>query len=168
MHFRKYEESDAKKILSWIDNERDFRLWSADRYGEYPIKAEDININYRTCSEKGNFYPMTLVDDDNNIIGHLIFRNPGEDKTVVRLGFIIVDNKIRGKGFGRILLELAIKYAKEKLNATELSLGVFMNNQSAYRCYFSVGFREVGIEKGVCNYKGECWDCIEMELKCSE
>ena len=49
MEFRKYQKEDAKEILSWIKTERDFRLWSADRYDKYPIKAEDINTNYEKC-----------------------------------------------------------------------------------------------------------------------
>lgn len=120
MYIREYEESDADIILSWIDNERAFRFWSADRYGEYPISSEDISFNYSECKKHGNFYPMTLIGDDNQVIGHLILRNPGEDKTVIRLGFIIVDNKIRGKGYGKALINSAIKYAKEELKATKL------------------------------------------------
>ena len=164
MHLRKYEESDANIIISWINSEREFRMWSADRYGEYPIEVQAINLNYKECSKNGNFYPMTLVDDNNNVVGHLIFRNPTENTSIIRLGFIIVDSKIRGIGLGRTLLELAIEYAKEKLNATEINLGVFKNNESAYKCYLSVGFREVGIEKGIYNFEEESWDCIEMKF----
>lgn len=165
MYLRKYEDSDANIILSWIDSERAFRFWSADRYGEYPINPSDINLNYKECKMIGNFYPMTLIDDDNNVVGHLILRNPGDDKTVIRLGFIIVDNKMRGKGYGKILLNLAIKYAKEELNATEINLGVFKNNESAYRCYSSVGFKEVETEEGVYDFLDESWDCAEMKLE---
>lgn len=165
MYLRKYKESDAEKILSWIDNERELRLWSADRYGDYPIKAEDINLNYKQCSEQGNFYPMTLVDDNENVVGHLILRNPGEDKSVVRLGFIIVDNKIRGKGYGKFLMKFAIKYAKEELKASEINLGVFKNNENAYRCYAASGFNEVEVEKGAYRYEDEDWDCVEMILE---
>ena len=46
MEFREYQENDALEILKWINNERDFRMWSADRYDIYPIKPDDININY--------------------------------------------------------------------------------------------------------------------------
>lgn len=165
MYLRKYEESDADIILKWIGNERAFRLWSADRYGKYPIKAKDINLNYKDCKTNGSFYPMTLIDDDNNIIGHLILRNPGADKTIIRLGFIIVDNTIRGKGYGKVLLDLAIKYATKELGATEINLGVFKNNESAYRCYSSVGFKEVETEKDAYEFNGESWDCVEMVLE---
>ena len=165
MILRKYKETDAEKILSWIECERDFRLWSADRYGEYPIKAEEINLNYKQCSEAGGFFPVMLVDEEENVIGHLILRNPGGDKTIVRLGFIIVDHRIRGKGYGKALLNLAIKYAREELSAREINLGVFKNNENAYNCYLSVGFKEIGIEKDAYRYENESWDCVEMILE---
>ena len=107
---------------------------------------------------------MTLIDDDEKVIGHLILRNPTEDKSIIRLGFIIVDNKARGKGYGKKLLELAIKYAREELFAQEINLGVFKNNEGAYRCYASIGFKEVGIEYNAYNFNGEHWDCVEMVL----
>lgn len=164
MYLREYIETDAEKILSWICDERAFRLWSADRYGEYPITPDEINQNYKECSKNSGFYPMTLIDDDENVIGHLILRNPTEDKSIIRLGFIIVDNKVRGKGYGKRLLERAIKYAKEELLAKEINLGVFKNNEGAYRCYTSIGFKEVGIEHNAYTFNGEPWACAEMLL----
>lgn len=164
MYLREYIESDAEKILSWITGERAFRLWSSDRYGEYPIVPDDINLNYKKCLKAGDFYPMTLVDSEENVIGHLILRNPVEDKSIIRLGFIIVDNKVRRKGYGKKLLELAIEYAKEELKAKEISLGVFKDNESAYRCYTGVGFKEVEVGSNAYVFKDEAWDCVEMVL----
>lgn len=164
IYLRKYTKSDADEIIKWIKDERSLRLWSLDRYGVYPIKAEDINNNYDNCISLGNFYPMTLVDGD-KIIGHLILRNPNENKDVVRLGFIIVNPDLRGKGYGKTLIKEAIKYAKNTLNSKEINLGVFENNESAYHCYKSVGFKEIRIDKNVFQFENESWNCIEMVLE---
>ena len=163
MKFRKYKEDDAIEILSWIKDEREFRLWSANRYINYPALPSDINDNYLESQKTLNFYPFTL-EDEGKIIGHLILRNPGENKQVVRLGFIIVDRSIRGKGYGKKLIEEAIKYAKEKLGAKEINLGVFTSNESAYKCYKSVGFNVVNVEKNAYQFYDEQWDCAEMIL----
>ena len=45
MNLRRYKEDDAKEILNWIKNEKEFRLWSADRYESYPVTPSDINNN---------------------------------------------------------------------------------------------------------------------------
>jgi len=164
MELRKYIKSDADEIIKWIKDEQALRLWSADGYGAYPITAEDINNNYDECITLGNFYPMTLVDKD-KIIGHIILRNPNSNKDIVRLGFIIVNPDLRGKGYGKTLIQEAIKYAKITLNAKEINLGVFENNESAYRCYKSVGFTEIRTDKNVFQFKDESWNCVEMVLE---
>ena len=163
MHLRKYKNTDANIILSWIKNEREFRLWSADRYGDYPILPEDITNNY-ISNMQSSFYPLTL-EDDGKIIGHLIIRKPNENEDVMRLGFIIVDRSIRGKGYGRKIIEEAIKYSQENFNIHNFSLGVFTNNESAYYCYKAVGFEQVGIEKDAYQFHDESWDCAELVLK---
>lgn len=166
MYFRKYKESDAEDIIAWIGDEREFRMWSADRYERYPAKAEDINKNYRECSALGNFYPMTLTLDTGEIIGHLILRYPNNDRSLVRFGFIIVDRKFRGMGYGKKLIEYAIKYAKEELGAKVIELGVFSSNKNAYKCYLASQFKIVRIEKEVFLFGNEMWDCIEMRREC--
>ena len=164
MIFRDYKEEDAKKIIKWIKTEREFRLWSADRYDSYPITSKEINDNYNTCMKDNNFYPMTL-EDDGKVIGHIILRNPGKEKDIIRLGFIIVDSSIRGKGYGKKLIQSAIKCAKEKFKAKEINLGVFTNNESAYECYKKCGFEVVEIEKNAYKFYDEYWDCAELILK---
>lgn len=165
IHLRKYIESDANEIVTWIKSERALKLWSADRYSTYPITAKDINLNYIECIANGNFYPMTLVDKD-KVVGHIILRNPDlSNLNSVRFGFIIVNPLIRGKGYGKLLINEAIKYAKTTLNAKEINLGVFENNESAYYCYKSVGFKEIRIDKNVMQFEDEMWNCIEMELE---
>lgn len=164
MELRKYEENDANKILSWIGDERSFRLWSADRYSNYPIKSDDINNNYRECMQNGKFYPLSMVDNG-KLIGHLIIRYPDDNKNSVRLGFIIVDNTKRGMGYGKKIILEAVKYVKENLGAKEITLGVFSVNQDALKCYESVGFETIYIDKNVYKFHDELWDCNEMILK---
>ena len=164
MNFREYLETDAECILNWIKTERDFRLWSADRYDHYPINSDDMNKNYQESKKVSNFYPMTLTMDD-KIIGHLILRNPDNDLSTIRLGFIIVDNSIRGKGYGKLLILEAIKYAKEVLHAKNINLGVFDQNDSAIYCYKACGFEEVDVLKDVYKFYDESWNQIEMVLK---
>lgn len=167
MEFRKYQENDAKEILKWIKNEREFRLWSARRYENYPIIPELMNEEYKQSSRKMEFHPMTLVEDG-KIVGHIVVRIPEEDKTAVRFGFIIVDNNIRGKGYGKKLISEAINYVKENFNVERITLGVFTANESAMKCYESVGFNTVEIYRNFMSFEDENWDCAEMALKLRE
>lgn len=163
MLLRKYEPNDAKIISTWIKSERDLRLWSADRYSSYPINAKDINENYMLSMKENNFYPLTLVDNSKQV-GHLILRNPNKDKSLFRMGFVIIDPNLRKKGIGKKLVLQGINYAKEKLNATSITLGVFTNNLSAINCYKSCGFKVVDTQKNVFKFYDENWDLTEMIL----
>lgn len=163
MEFRNFKKQDANEILKWTKNEREFRLWSAYRWKNYPITPEDIYNTYKECMETSTFCPMSLVEDG-KIVGHIVVRIPGEDKTKIRLGFVIVDNSIRGKGYGKKLMMEAIKYAKEKLNAKEITLGVITFNTRAVKCYESVGFKTTQINKDFLQFQDEHWDCAEMSL----
>lgn len=161
LRLRPYKPCDAAKILTWIQNEREFRLWTADRYDHYPITPEDMNRHYDSFADSDAFWAMTAYDDE-GAAGHLIMRFTDGEKKHLRFGFIIVDASRRGKGYGSGMLRMAIRYAEEFLAVEKITLGVFENNPAAYRCYQSVGFRE-GEEPNWCDLMGERWKCLELE-----
>lgn len=164
LRLRPFKETDSSYILNWIKNEEAFYKWSANRYKAYPPKPEDMIEMYEEASESGNFFPMTAIDDD-GLVGHLILRYTDEKNKEVRFGFIIVDSEKRGKGYGKRMLQLAVKYAKKFLGAKRITLGVFENNPSAKFCYESVGFRETDFIE-MFPVMGEEWKCIDMEIIC--
>ncbi len=168
LKLRPYKPKDAEAIVSWIKDETSLRKWSSDRYGAYPITAEDINFKYLECNgdceEADNFYPMTAVNE-NGTVGHLILRYTDTDKKVIRLGFVIVDDSKRGMGYGKRMVQMAVQYAFEMLKAEKITLGVFDNNPPAYYCYKAAGFREIPMEQqAVFEMLGEEWKIIEMEI----
>ncbi len=168
MRLRPYKKCDAKDIITWCRDETAFRKWSADRFELFPITEADMNQKYMEyngdCMDPDNFYPMTAFDET-GIVGHLIMRFTDVKKQVLRFGFVIVDDKKRGRGYGKEMLILAQKYAFEILKVKKVTLGVFENNPSAYYCYRAAGFKEVNMEKEeYYEIAGEKWKCIEMEI----
>ena len=157
MQLRAFNPDDAETILIWCKDKHAFRLWSADRYKDYPAKSDEMIEQY----EKENMYPLTAVADD-EIVGHILLRFPSEDKSVIRFGFVIVDDSKRGKGYGKQMLRLAIDYAQQELGVQKITLGVFCDNLSAVECYKSVGFRITGAD--AYQIDGEEWKGFEMEL----
>ena len=157
MTLRPFNPNDAETILSWCKDKHAFRLWSADRYKDFPAQPEEMMEQYKG----DNMYPLTAVVGE-EIIGHILLRFPSEDKSVIRFGFVIVDDSKRGKGYGKQLLRLAIDYALLELRAKCITLGVFCDNSSAVECYKSVGFRIIGMDSYVID--GDEWKGFEMEL----
>ena len=113
------------------------------------------------CAEPDNFYPMTATDG-NRVVGHLILRFTDEEKTVLRFGFVIVDDSLRGQGYGKAMLRLALRYAFEILKVQKVTLGVLENNPGAYYCYRAAGFRDVTAEPP------ESYHLLGKDVKCLE
>ena len=122
-----------------------------------PFNINDAETILSWCKDKHAF---RLVG--NAIVGHILLRHPSEDKSVIRFGFVIVDDSKRGMGYGKRMLRLAIDYAQRELGAQKITLGVFCDNHSAVECYKSVGFRITG--EDAYSIDGEEWKEFEMEM----
>lgn len=169
LKLRPYKPCDAQAILSWCKDEVTFRRWTSDRYDTYPITPEEMNKKYIGCNgdcpEPDNFFPMTAIDES-GVVGHLIMRFTDEEKSVLRFGFVIVNDAKRGMGYGKEMLRLALKLAFELFKVGKVTLGVFDNNMPAYYCYKAAGFHDVKLEKEIhCQICGEAWSVLELELE---
>lgn len=164
LRLRPYRIKDGEYVASWIKDEYGFYQWSADRINQYPLTAGILNAHYAEYADSDAFWEMTAVDEEGIPRGHFIMRYPEENHEILRLGFIIVDSELRGKGYGKAMLNLAIRYAFEFLKVRKITLGVFANNPSAFHCYRAAGFQV--IEGADCEFRigKEVWKCIEMEL----
>ena len=163
MKLREFKNEDAQIIASWLRSEEELYKWSADRFNKYPLSGNDINANYAPQLKKGQFYPLIAENDNEEVVGHLIIRFPrDDDDNSVRFGFVIVDPALRGKGYGKEMLGIAIEYVKEHISASRIDLGVFENNENAEHCYKSVGFTEYARRK--CEMPIGTWNCIDLEL----
>ena len=57
MQLRAFNPDDAETILSWCKDKHAFRLWSADRYKDFPALPEEMMEQYKG----DNMYPLTAV-----------------------------------------------------------------------------------------------------------
>lgn len=158
LRLRPYNLNDAEQILSWCKDEKAFYKWTAGILGDYPLSKEQF-------SAVTNLMAFTAIDD-NEIVGFFTMRKPSEIFDELRFGFVVVDSEKRGKGYGKKMLQLGLKYAKEIYGAKKVSLGVFENNESAYHCYKAVGFQDIILEETeMYHVLGEEWKCLELEIK---
>ena len=162
LKLRPYKKCDSEKTVSWIRDEEVFMKWGGMLFGDYPITAEIMNDKYYLkngdCVEPDNFYPWIAFDEESGVVGHFIMRYLNGDKHILRFGWVIVDDSVRGKGYGTQMLQAGLKYAFEIFGADKVTLGGFENNDIAHNCYKRAGFtdREI-VEK-------EPWNIIEMEI----
>ncbi len=164
LRLRPFKRTDAKKIVSWFNDSLSFYKWSAGRFGEFPLSAERLCSQYGEESANGTTMPFTAYDEQ-GVAGHFIIRFLDEELKDARLGFIAIDSVRRGQNLGGEMLSLAIAYCRDFLLAERVSLGVFLNNPAAIRCYEKAGF--TAIEGSECEVEiaGESWSLIEMEIR---
>ena len=156
IRLRPYKESDAERILSWCKDERTFYQWTAGILGAYPISVEQF-------TQLGSLMRFTALDDK-EIVGFFTARNPKPTLDELRFGFVIINPEKRGRGFGKEMLRLGLEYARIVYKAKKVSLGVFENNERAYRCYKAAGFQDVALpETEQYRIMGEVWACRELE-----
>ena len=67
-------------------------------------------------------------------------RYTGGDSRQLRFGWVIVDDTLRGKGYGKQMLTLGLEYAFDILKVDRVTIGVFENNEPAYWCLGPVDF----------------------------
>lgn len=163
LRLRPYKSCDAAKIAEWIRDEDVFLKWGGQLFGDFPISAEIIDEKYRLqnggCTEPDNFYPWVAIDEENRVVGHFIMRYLRGDHRLLRFGWVVVDDTIRGKGYGTEMLRLGLRYAFGILGVDKVTLGVFEGNERAHSCYRKAGFSDTGevVEK-------QPWNVIEMAI----
>lgn len=165
MRLRQYKSCDARKIISWIKDENTFIKWGGDHFGQFPISAESINNIYNKylcdnadCKEEDNFYPWTAFTDEDGVVGHFVMRYIHGDNKILRFSWVIVDDSIRGKGYGTEMLSLGLNYAFKILGVDVVTIGVYENNDIAHNCYKRVGF----VDKEIVKHARE--NIIEMAI----
>ena len=168
LRLRPYEKYDAKYIADWFENEYIFHQWCANEYNKYPITANQINAYYEKHETENNNFKF-MAFNENGTIGHITMRFTDMAKTTLRFGFVAIDKRQRGKGLGKEMILLALDYAFRILKAETVNLGVFENNESAYRCYKSAGFKDTYlIIPETYIIFGDVWQCRELEYKSEE
>lgn len=76
---------------------------------------DDLNNHYDEQKNNADFMTFTACDENAVPVGHMLMRYIDEEHKMIRFGFVIVDAKLRGKGYGKEMLLLAKKYAFEFL-----------------------------------------------------
>lgn len=80
------------------------------------------------------------------------------------LASVIIDNKLRGKGYGREMIQMALRYAFEFTGAELIQLNVFNENSGAKHCYEQIGFTERSVTKDAFAYGNEVWSMCNMTV----
>jgi RimJ/RimL family protein N-acetyltransferase len=163
MRIRPYiSDLDYEYIEKWVDNEKIHALWCANLI-PYPISKKTLQdfLDKNAIERKDCAYIAT--EDNGTPIGFFIysvnlFYNTGF------LKFIILDNQLRGKGYGNQMIKLLLKYAFDISGVISVSLNVFDVNIAAKKCYLRIGFKEHSVTESVFPFYEERWGRCRMVI----
>ena len=155
--------TDFDKIRTWAADERTHALWSAGRI-KYPMQKDDFDRFLEDIAAGKGDCPFVATDDGGEPVGFFCYSvDTGTD--VGMLKFVIVSPDHRGKGYGRQMIGLAVKYAFELTRARTVKLSVFSINERAIKCYQSTGFEQISMTEDAFRFGEELWGRCGMEIQ---
>lgn len=164
MKLRPYIGSkDFDTISRWVLDERINAMWSANLI-HYPM--EQVNFDSVMNENKEKYFDSSFVatTNDGELLGFFCY-SINENTNEGMLKFILVAPQQRGKGYGKEMIQLALKYAFEITKVDAVHLNVFLENIFARKCYEKIGFKDRRIDEKVFVYKDEIWSRCNMVLK---
>lgn len=161
MRLRPYiPDTDFDHIRKWDTDERAHALWCAGRL-PFPVTRESMDALINDHAVKYGDTPFIATEDGGRPVGFFCIATDVQTNTSM-LRFVMVDSSLRGKGYGKEMLSLAVKYAFDIAKADAVQLNVFTQNEAAKKCYLSVGFTERSVTPDVFTYKDESWGRCNM------
>ena len=133
------EASNVQNLLKAIFQDLGYRFDLSQKDSD----LKDIEKIY--FANKGKFW---MLYDDENFIGTIAIRY--SENQYYELKRFFIHKSARGRGFGNLALEHALRYAKEN-QMQSLKLDVDVNSQSAIHLYSKFGFKEISAYKNADN-----------------
>lgn len=155
--------NDFAEIKNWITDEKTHAMWCANLIN-YPIEKDNFSKVMKEISERFVDSPYVATSDEGELIGFFCYSVDLSNNEGM-LKFIMNNPQYRGKGYGKEMLQLAVKYAFEITDVQAVQLNVFPENVRAKRCYESVGFTERKTDLNAFAYKDESWGRCNMILR---
>jgi RimJ/RimL family protein N-acetyltransferase len=150
---------DVKKLQSFVN-----RLSREDTYvmlsGEKVTLFDEISYVSQSLFQIENYNKIHLVViHKNKIVGNAEIRPNEKRKSHVGTVTIAIDQRIRGKGIGTLLLQCLIDEARNT-NLKIITLSTMGNNLVGRAVYTKIGFTECGVIPKAFLYKGQYVDEI--------
>lgn len=129
---RKLELKDLEEVFELLDELYENKI-------EYSIFAQ----KYEASLNDDNFYEIVAVED-NKVVGVLIARiinRLAKKKNILFIDDLIVNERYRNTGIGKLLIQNAMDYAVN-IDCESLELTSLISNINAHRFYENNGFEK--------------------------
>lgn len=157
MQLRSTVRTDLRILLSWVPTETDMWMWSGPTF-TWPLDDGQLE---RYLDDDRRLYWTALDPDSRVAAGHASLL-VDHDAKAMRIGFILLDPGLRGRGLGKELTETVVRAGFEATELPVMKLGVYAHNARARDVYKTLGFEETGLVLDT-EIGSEIWQALEME-----
>ena len=170
IQLRLFEETDIPRLIGWIPDARFLLQWAGPKY-VFPLDAVQLRATMATTTgdRPAHFMFKALRETEGDVIGHIELMSVNYNQKTAVLGRVLIGNPAgRGQGWGRAMVEKALRYAFETLALDSLLLNVFDFNLQAIACYRALGFSECERKPNARQFGNESWNLVLMQLRRDE
>jgi RimJ/RimL family protein N-acetyltransferase len=164
-----FTEEDIDRVIGWILSEDALMRWTASSFA-FPLTREPLRRHLRESNERGDRLIFKAVDKESGAVcGHIELGAIDQRNRSARIGRVLLDPAVRGRGLGVEMMRRAVAIAVDQLGMHRVELGVFDINPRAVACYERAGFRKDGVKRdSFLGTGGEYWSEIIMSVLSSE
>lgn len=156
LRLRPYKREDGTYLLNWLTDRRMLGMWCREHFA-FPLSADQLDRYYKELENDPYAFVFTALNERGVPVGSFRMSKVDYEKKSVHLGFIVIDQSLRGQGLGERMVSLAVRYGKEFLGMDRITLNVFDCNPGAKRCYEKAGFKEEQFKKEDFAFEEEQW-----------
>jgi RimJ/RimL family protein N-acetyltransferase len=154
-----FDRSGYAQLMQWVDTEEDLMQFAGPGLS-FPLTEGQLDV-YLKDPKRHSFKVVDIASG--KVIGHAAIRLT--DRSGCLCSLLIGDPQLRGKGTGKLLVDLLLNHTFNNLGQTRAELNVFDWNTVAIRCYEKAGFV---VNPGVTRERkinGKTWTAINMVLE---
>ncbi|MEO5942291.1 MAG: GNAT family protein [Ferruginibacter sp.] len=171
IRLEKFGEEDFEQLIKWIDSEALMINWSGFLF-RFPLSKESLKWyidDTNDLQESDAFVYKAIDEESNQVIGHISLGGISRKNKSARISRVLVgDTAEKNKGYCRQMINAVLKIGFETLKLHRITLGVYDDNVSAFKCYERSGFVTEGIFRDVLFQEGKYRSMIEMSMLESE
>ena len=168
LELRLFTEEDCDRLIGWVPDARFLMLWAGPCYA-WPLDRNQLLATLaRTRGYRPAYFMFKALESVSGCtIGHIELQR--FERRAGHIGRVLVgDPDSRGKGYGKELVSLIVRFAFTDLGFDLLTLNVYDNNTAAVECYRSLGFRQIECREKGRQCGDEFWNLVTMELRKEE
>lgn len=132
LRVRARSDQDVHEVVRWVPDAAALYFFSGPRL-TWPLTAQQLQ---GLTGATAGMTPSVVVSSAGELVGHFDLTL---DESIARLGRLIVNPSLRGRGLAIPVVDLALIEA-QRLGADVVRLNVISKNETAVRTYRRAGF----------------------------